>query len=181
MKRRFVTALAVAALSQASPAWSQQSAESMVRDEMARRGVTSGFSVETGSRDIFDQSLRDSGFGLVLDRALVWSDDGDGWSLTVVVQNFTDSPWCIRPNVENPPKAQTLAIQTTNQIVQPGASIPIMVAASQYGSVQQTMRITIAYWSPNYDAPEGSYCRSVAPPGLADWTTQSGARDLEGD
>ncbi|MDP1632553.1 MAG: hypothetical protein Q8L66_14150 [Caulobacter sp.] len=170
---------ALAVLAGVLPARAQESAESLVRKAMADAGVYNGYSVKSMSRGVWDFDAGQIWNGLKVSSSFATADDASGWSLVYVVQNFTDQPYCIRPHYRGLPSGQKYYVQSVNQIVDPGKSLAI-IGIADMGSVNWNARVTIAYWRPNYQAGNGSYCRSTAPEGLDDWIAGPVESDFPG-
>ena len=179
IKSGLVGLAALALLAGVVPAQAQESAESLVRKAMADAGVYDGYSVKSRSRGVWDFDVGQVWNGLQISYSFATANDGSGWSLVYVVQNFTDKPYCIRPRFLGLPSGRKYYVQSVNQIVDPGKSL-LVVGIADMAQVSWSGKSAIAYWRPNYQAENGSYCRSTAPAGLDDWLSEPLESDFYG-
>lgn len=174
-----VTLILGASLSVPGLAAAQNVAADMIRNSMAAAGVTSGFTVKSvEDYPSYGNSLNILEFrGLRLSSAFVQSDSGPGWGMIRIVENLSDAPYCIRPKSQDLPVGEDSRVQTVNQIVDPGRTLMIIgIRDSGYLPSAFSARTAFAFWRPNYDAPEGSWCRSNAPEGLQAWLASPGVQ-----
>lgn len=160
------------ALVLAAPASARNAAEDLIRDAMANNGVTSGYAVNSKS----DFAVGDGGEtydGLVLDWAFAKPYEGPGYGMIVVVENHSDTPYCIRPKTSGLPGGETYQVQTVNQIVEPGGNLMIVGIAGRGYSEKFDATVVFAFWPPDYSQPKGSWCRANAPDGLQAWLDDS--------
>lgn len=168
----------------------QTSAEDLVRQGMAERGFYSGYSVQSSStnvkyvqRDVFGRPM---GMGTPIEwdglrSSVAYAHDnrGQSWILVAAVQNFSSKPYCIRVKHEFVPVPPTNSFfkNEVNFILEPGRSQPVLSAASNQ-PVGFSYEPIIAFWPPNFSAPEGQKCKSVAPNGLQEWLDRPPHKDL---
>ncbi|ALL13530.1 hypothetical protein [Caulobacter henricii] len=170
--RLAVTGLGLA-LAAASPASAQNVAADAIRKGMADRGTTRGFSIDT---NMWYAASSDGEFrGLRQSAAHATVNGGDGWAVVIYIENLTDTPFCIRPKPQGLPAGSNYYVQTVNQIVEPRDKLLIVSISDPGYQAGGSYRLPFAYWPPNYDAPEGTWCRSNAPDGLQDWLDDASA------
>jgi len=178
-------AILIAALLPLS-AQAQTGSETLIRDMMAKGGITSGVSYNTSYGKAFDgQAIFDNAmakaYGKAEDREVRW--DGlrtsttfataeETWMLMTVMENHTDQPYCFRMRFlfDTMPDYSKGALSRGNYLLPPHSSQPVLVMANT-GRSKFSYRPLFAYWHPAESAPDGKRCSAVAPSGLDEWAS----------
>lgn len=179
---QYFLAAAALPLAIASPASAQQSAEDLIREGMAQRGIYSGYEVQPHVLNAVYVGTQDIGMGLVEPVVRNWDglrsswafavDPQSGaWSAFAVIQNFSDRAYCIRVkhSFNFMPSTNSFFRKDFNFILEAGRSEPVLTMASNQYAQGLWYKPDFAFWPPNFEAPEGEKCKSVAPPELQAW------------
>lgn len=154
----------------------QNYAADSFRKAMADLGSTAHYAMTPHTRYAKSTNAEGEFNGLRLSGVHARVDGGYGWAIIYYVENQSDKPYCIRPKPMGLPRGEKYYVQTVNQIVEPYSKLMIVDIRDRGYLGDITVSLPFAFWPPNYDAPEGSYCRSVAPEGLQEWLDEPGVK-----